>query len=33
MNDERAMIQNEIMPQSVVGTLDLYTVDTNHDTS
>ena len=33
MNDEKAMIRNEIMPQNVVSTLDLYTIVTNHDTS
>ena len=33
MNDEKAMIQNELMPQNEAGTLDLYTIVTNHDTS
>ena len=33
MNDEKAMIQNDIMPQNEVGTLDLYTICTNHDAS
>jgi len=33
LNDEKYIIQNEIVPQNEVGTLDLYLIATDHGTS